>query len=305
LVGPLPISRKFHNRVQWALKSWWERDYDPIVEVLTDTDNPIATATDNTTFIIPNVFNTSCPNTYNYGLWCKNLWMLKRWRDDPKFKDVKWFYRGMDDSWMHMENLVWLARQYDHTKPMAIGERVCDFSNADYPDGGPGFLISRGVIDHPNYYEGWKKALELNKPHGVYDDLIWGLYMRVNNITMIHYHGISHTALYEGSQLYRYYARQKDHDWPLAFRPVAYHQSGKTLQLMPEVHKTMWSVDYGRVVTNPYVPPNCNCVKNVHRKCTWNETLNASGPCTWSSGELKCIGPGPWPNSEPPPTKTS
>lgn len=283
-------SRTFHPRLQWLLTSWWTRDIDSIVTVLSDTTESTFKVGD-VQMEIPNVVNTSCPNTYNYGLWCKNLYMLRDWRDNPKYKYVKWFYRGMDDSWLHLENLVWLTKAYDHREPLVIGEIVCN--QEPYPDGGPGFLISRGLIDHPLVVESWEKALKQNGQHTIFDDVLWGIYMKINNATLVHYHGITHGTLNRNSEVYNYYLKQKDKRWPLNFRPVAYHQQGEDVKLMPDVTRELHQINYGRLSNDLYTPPDCKCHNPGHRRCWWPKS--PGDMCYWSSPHLYCLGPGPWP----------
>lgn len=283
-------SKTFHPRLQWPMKSWWTRDIDSIVTVLSDTSESTFREGEVLTEI-PNVLNTSCPNTYNYGLWCKNKWMLREWRDNPKYKHVKWFYRGMDDSWLHLENVVWLMRSYDYREPLVIGEIVC---NPDpYPDGGPGFFISRGLIDHPLVVESWEQALKQNGPNTIFDDVIWGIYLKINNATLVHYHGITHGTLNRNSEVYNYYIKQKDKRWPLNYRPVAYHQQQHDVEFMPEVTRQLHQINYGRLSNDLYTPPDCKCHNPAHRRCWWPES--PGDMCYWSSPHLYCLGPGPWP----------
>lgn len=276
--------------MQWLLKSWWTRDIDSIVTVLSDTTESTIKL-DEETLQIPNVVNTSCPNTYNYGLWCKNLYMLREWRDNPKYKHVRWFYRGMDDSWVHLENFVWLTKQFDYREPIVIGETVC--KPDPYPDGGPGFIISRGVIDHPLVVESWEAALKKNGRGTIFDDVIWGMYMSINNVTLVHYNGITHGTLHRDSEVYQYILKQKNQKWPLSFRPVCYHQQGGHIEFMPEISKQLLQINYGRLSNNMYTPPDCKCHTPRHRRCWYPGSPDEM--CLWSSRWLHCIGPGPWP----------
>lgn len=283
--------RKLHNRMQWPLKSWWKREFDPIVDVLSDTDDDVFENNEGENMTIPNLRNTGCASSYNLGLCCKNHWMMQNWKDDPKFKDTKWFYRAMDDSWVHLENLVWLAQQYDHTKPMVIGEKVC--TSSQYPDGGPGFLISRAVLEHPQFLSAWNQSVSERKG-AILDDLIWGIYAKKTNISVVHYHGISHAKIHNTSGLYKYYLKQKDKPWPITFRPVAYHQIGNTIEYMPEMDERLHELDYSIPHPDPYTPPNCRCLDSGHKRCGYNVKLTR-GKCFVAQTELECLGPGPWP----------
>ena len=277
------------------MQSWWTREEDPLVEVLSDSNDPRFTDAEGRNVTIPNLRRTGCDSSYQRGLCCKNAWMLKHWKEDPKFKKVKWFYRGMDDSWVHLQNLVWLAQQYDHTKPMVIGEKVCTTVRTEYPDGGPGFLISRGVIDLPNLIPSWDQSVRETVGY-VLDDMVWGLYTKKNSISVVHYHGISHASLTPSSDLYNYYLYQQNHSWPISFRPVAYHQGNEAaINYMPELDRQMKALDFALPHPDPYTPPNCVCLEPVHRRCGYKKELS-KGKCFSASGDLECTGPGPWPN---------
>jgi hypothetical protein len=292
--------------LQWALKSWWTGEYNAIVQVLSDSDeNEIELGDEGRVLQVPNLVNTECPPTYNFGLWCKDLWMLTQWREDPRFSKVKWFYRGMDDTWLHLENLVWLSRQYDHRKAIVIGEMVCE-SRGTYPDGGPGFLISRGVIDHPNALHAFHEALALNDPQPVLDDVIWGLYTKLNNVTLVHNNGISHLSHFAESETYQYFLHQQktEKGWPLNFRPIAYHQKDELLPFMPEMDRSLKAIDFNQPSRDSYSTPGCYCRDGDHRRCSWDKPMydigEDKGGCRWASSSLFCLGPGPWPNSPSP-----
>jgi hypothetical protein len=224
--------------------------------------------------------------------------MLKRWLTDPQFKDVKWFYRGMDDSWLHMENMVWFLSQYDHRKPLLFGERVCYHTNRDYPDGGPGIFMSRGFLEVAGMLDNWNKSLAINHPNTIFDDVIYGIFNKLQNSTLVHYTGISHHSLTRKSQLYNYMTKQKGGKWPVTFRPIAFHQMGKEgLEFMKTVNEELHSIDYGEVDDRPFTMPNCWCAPNIHRRCSYQQGLNHNNPCDWANGHLKCLAPEPWPRA--------
>jgi hypothetical protein len=58
-----------------------------------------------------------CGTDREYGLICKNNIIFKKWIHDPKMKSKKWFFRFMDDTWAHMENMHEYLSTLDHTKP--------------------------------------------------------------------------------------------------------------------------------------------------------------------------------------------
>lgn len=277
------------------MKSWWKRSEDVLFDVLSDSSDSSFLDSEGHNVTIPNLHSTGCDSSYQRGLCCKNAWMLKHWKEEARFKNVKWFYRGMDDSWVHLPNLVHLAAKYDHTKPMIIGERVCTTVHAEYADGGPGFLISRGVIDHPDLLSSWDRGVREIVGY-VLDDMVWGLYAKKNGISVVHEHGFSHASLSPKTEIYNYYLRQEGREWPLTFRPIAYHQGDDAIQYMPEVNKRMTEMDFGIPSKDPYTPPNCLCQETAHRRCGYSPELS-KGKCFGATGELVCYGPGPWPNN--------
>lgn len=292
------MCRKLHHRLQWALKSWWVPEYNSIVEVFSDSTN-----VSSLNFTIPNLVNTGCPPSYNFGLWCKNDFLFERWAKDPKYKNVKWFYRGMDDSGIHMENLIWLTQQYDYRKPIVIGERIC--LHQDYPDGGPGILMSRAFIESPTLRTSWNISLTKRGLSYILDDYLYGKLILLEKAQFYHSSGISHEPFSNNSEIYRYYLRQRGHPWPLSYRPVLYHQAKATLSLMPTVHRDLQGIDFANLETKRlFTPPNCLCWGHIHSRCGWsleimyiNKTRTA---CSWPNGFVHCIfGAAPVPNPLP------
>lgn len=207
----------------------------------------------------------------------------------------------MDDSWLHLENLVWMTKQYDHRQKIIIGEKQCFETDRPYPDGGPGFAISRGVIDSLTLLDNWNKALDMNQPRKIYDDVIWGILIELERITLIHTSSIMHLHMAPDVELYQLYLMQRNRTWGLSFRPVAYHQDGPTLELMPEIDRQLKNIDYGNVSPFPYTPPHCTCpIPRIHMKCvvgTYDQEIHAKGHlCAFNSGPLICHGPGPFPH---------
>lgn len=291
----LASHRSFHHRLQYARQSWWTSDFDPIVEVFSDN------TTSNVTFDLPNLIDTGCDTSYHMGLWCKNMAMFKRWREDPKFADVHWFWRAMDDSAAHFKNMVWLARQYDWRKPIVLGTKDC--WEYDYPDGGPGFLISRGLLNSPTLLDSWNATLstQVRGKTTILDDALWGILIAREKAKFYHNNGFTHNPLNSKSELYNYYLRQRGHEWPVTWRPVAWHSPGKNLQSMPEVYKALHSIDYANLSTTAYHPPLCKCIPGRHSVCAHDTELihrhKKDGPCAWANTWLDCIGVGPFPNS--------
>lgn len=283
------MDRKYHHKIKHILDSWWTKERRNISYVFSDTNNEIE-------FNLPNLVNTGCDESYNYGLYCKNGAMIKYWLSEPKFSKVKWFIRGMDDAYIHLENLHYLTKQYDPSKPIIIGERYCYWSGHDYPNGGPGIILSRAAIENFNW-EMWEHSLKVQTGK-IFDDVIWGDYIHYANITFIHHHGITQEPVEENDhqQLFNYMMDQKNKSWPLSFRPTMIHQRG-SIHLMPWLHQKLHELSYLPIHPDAYDPPLCYCPKdkNVHQKCAWNQKY-AESSCHWSSQTLICLGPGPYIN---------
>lgn len=64
-----------------------------------------------------NAMNEGCKDKdRHWGLICKNRMYLTRWKT---MTNKKWFYRGMDDAYIHWPNMMEYVATLDHTKPYA------------------------------------------------------------------------------------------------------------------------------------------------------------------------------------------
>jgi hypothetical protein len=147
---------------------------------------------------------------------------LRRWMELPELKEKKWFFRVMDDTYIHMANLYDYVSKLDHRVPyvhyppsnpqtphhrlitlllfkysMAIGDRWCHSGGWTYPSGGPGILFSRGFIEKFDL-DRWEKTP--SKWNSGDDDVSWGGYIKDSGIILTHHHGISQTPPYRGGQ---------------------------------------------------------------------------------------------------------
>lgn len=244
---------------------------------------------------IPNVWDTNCLNTYVEGLWCKNAAMIEYWKKSEAHKDVKWFFRIMDDSYLHLENLLDLVEQYDPTEKIVLGDLYCMRENYTYPSGGPGILFSRAVLDDWNW-DDWMAPLVIHdRNRKLMDDVMWGEYLNRRKIPIINHPGISQSPLDPGGELLDFMLQFRYIPWALPFRPVAIHQQ-KRVDRMPMLHQLLHSIPYTPTATQMIELPPCTCRNGSHQKCTWNHDLVDRGVCRWASQSLICLGPGPWPN---------
>lgn len=259
-----------------------------MVTVFSDTRKPESAE-------IPNVYDTECGNTYVEGLWCKNVAMIEYWKHNEKFKDVKWFFRVMDDTYLHLENVLDLVAQYDHRDKILLGDLHCLPDGSTYPSGGPGILFSRGLLDDWNWND-WMKALVLiDRDKEMKDDVMWGMYLERRNISIINHFGITQSPLDAGGELTEYIMSFRNLPWALPFRPVAIHQQ-KRIHRMKALHKILHSIPYNTAANDKIIQlPPCECRRD-HQKCSWNHELVDLEMCRWASQSLICYGPGPWPN---------
>lgn len=269
------------------MESWWTEERRKMVTVFSDTKRPASAQ-------IPNVWDTNCPNTYVEGLWCKNAAMIEYYKTSEAHKDTKWFFRVMDDSYLHLENLLDLVDQYDHTQKVVFGDMYCLRENFTYPSGGPGILFSRGVLDDWNWDDWMGPLVRYNRNNRLIDDVMWGEYLLRRGIPIFHHHGITQAPLDPGGELLDFMLLFRHTPWALPFRPIAIHQANRA-ERMPMLHKLLHSIPYTPTAAKLIDLPECTCRPSSHQKCTYNHALVDRGVCRWASQSLICLGPGPWP----------
>jgi hypothetical protein len=285
---------KLHHRLAHAMESWWNfEEFKDMVTVFSDVGSPHRLPDGRE---IPNIVETDCENTYNVGLWCKNTYMWKYWRSKPEFKDVQWFVRVMDDSYVHMENLLDLVKQYNSSERTVIGDKHCAHTGHPYPSGGPGVLFSRGLLE--DFDEAtWKRPVEeAISPSRVFDDVIWGDYLNLRNVPIINHMGIEQTPNRLEAPQWHYWMRFENglgNLWNLPYRPVLLHQHGMPMN-MTYLHIKLHNITYSPLADQLVEIPECKCPGFRHQKCVWNQDLTDRGRCQWGFERLECIGPGPW-----------
>lgn len=236
---------------------------------------------------------TGCPTTYTLGLWCKNMMMLRAWKTDPRYKDVQWFYRSMDDTFVHLENLMWLTKQYDSNTPVVLGERVCYWSGIMYPDGGPGFVVSRKFVEMWSE-ETFNATLEMHEGETI-DDVMWGQLLQNMNVQLTHYSGFQHAHLTNEKKdnPYHYFMRHKQGPWPLKFRPIGIHQGVRGgLAFLPKLTYDLHQINYDDLDPNAVDSPQCDCGPRgeiMHGRCSYAPHYPSTG-----NGNMLDYGPGPW-----------
>lgn len=293
-------SRDYHHKLEQALSSWWNTTRFPnLVTVVSDTYDGQVIVEDFGANVrrltVPNVWDSGCSSSYNRGLWCKNGAIIKKWQTDPQYKDVKWFARVMDDSYLHLENMLHLFDQYDHTQPYVFAEHWCKtLGSIDYPTGGPGILFSRGVLDSWNW-RAWNLANDLPEAE-ILDDVLWGEYLAHPNVSIpiTNHFGMSQFSWRSDSSVLLYYMSFSyglDRLWPMDFRPVALHQHKSDIS-MATLHKRLHNIAYEPVAPKIYKTRPCFCTGDQHGKCIWDYELKER--CRWSTDLLRCVAKGPF-----------
>jgi len=273
------------ERLNQLLDSWISGGREAMVEVFSDTN-------DGSFLMRPDLKmrDCGCPASYTTGLWCKNLVMMRAWKTEARYKDVKWFYRAIDDTFIHLENLMWLTKQYDHNQSILIGEKVCYWTGVEYPDGGPGFVMSRKFVDMWSE-ELWNMTLATHEGETI-DDLMWGQLLDRMRMPMTHYPGIRHSELLDTSGIYQYFMKHANGPWPLKFRPVAYHQGiAGGMEFLPQLTYDLHQIAYDNVHPGAVDAAPCGCGRRKikHGRCSYEPNYLRS-----DYGEMTDLGPGPW-----------
>lgn len=273
-----------HNRLAFQRASWWTQERIDMVEVYSDVDHDTS---------VPNLIFSHCDSSYHYGLWCKNTHMLQMWQT-PRYRNFKWFIRANDDSYYHLENIYDLVKGLDHEKPIVIGEKFCsDNPDGTYPSGGPGIILSRGFVQNVDW-EKWYNPLKKKLKVGLFfEDVLWGRYLNdTGNIEFIQHHGISQSPMLPRSGHLNLFMEYRNRPWPLPFRPLAYHQSGKWSS-MPLLHRKLHAIDYYPPANAIFELPECKCRYNFHSRCMWDTKKKGPKlPCRWDGLLQECLGPG-------------
>ncbi|RCN44428.1 N-acetyllactosaminide 3-alpha-galactosyltransferase [Ancylostoma caninum] len=116
------------------------------------------------------------------------LWSKTReaftWAYNNVLDDYEWFLKADDDTYMHMENLRALLKEYSPDDALAIGHQFK--SQGDYPDyhsGGAGYVLSRESVRRL-VSEGFANVSACNKPHHS-EDVFIGICLKELNITVV------------------------------------------------------------------------------------------------------------------------
>jgi len=296
-------TEKYHSRIMESMNSWWNyEEFKDVVTVFSDTANNQSVEVGRP---IANVIDTGCESTYNYGIWCKNTYMLEYWRNDPKFLNVKWFVRAMDDTYLHLENILNEVSKHDHREKVVIGEKWCKQGRHEFPVGGSGFIFSRAVL-YDYDWSSWSLSIKNVKSMNEFiDDMVWGEYLQRRGIEITHHGGVHQFPMYPGMPLYRYWMQfhsstniAKLHPWNMDFRPLLLHHQGLPIP-MQLLHQNLHELQYTPVLDSTHKDfitiPKCVCNSDrVIRKCYHSKRLLESGSCHRPDENMQCIAPATW-----------
>lgn len=285
----------FHKRIHEALSSWWNlEEFEDLVTIFSDSVDGVVNAEGKK--LVGSV-KTYCDTTYHTGLWCKNQYMFEYWLNDTRFDKVQWFVRVMDDSYVHMENLLDLVSKYDPKEKIVLADKFCTHYSIPYPVGGAGIVFSRAVLEDFNVTH-WHAPYKLaqKERREIWDDVAWGDYLHLRKIPTINHFGIHQASNRPDSPHWNYwmnFEKGNGRKWNLPYRPVLLHQHGAPMP-MKFVHEKLHNLSYTPLAEQVMQIPDCKCPIGKHQKCVWDQQLTDSGLCKWGFERLQCIGPGPW-----------
>lgn len=279
------------QKIHLQLRSWLKPFYD-IVTVISDSNDNLS----GDKLPIPGFVNSyatefKCDSSYQVGLWCKNKLMIHRWKAHPDYnKDVRWYIRLMDDTYVHEENLAALLSSIPHSdKPTYIGDQWCHDTNHSYLYGGSGMVFNKAVLETfdddlwesiPGRYSGLQNL----------DDLCWGAYMtHTSPVNLIHHHGFTHI---DSSRLEHeiWELVTRDHvqsPWPL----VMIHLAHDAYIRMEDVHRMIHEADpllKFKAGVSDAVPAPCNCVPGFHSRCLARKAFLQDSECRWVGYKWRC-----------------
>lgn len=189
-----------HDKVN-LLRQSWMKDYllGKSIFVVSDKDEP-----EN------HILDSGCSDRVA-GLSCKTIFLFKTlYERDPH---AKWYLRAMDDTYVHLPNLLQHLSQYDHHSPLIIGMRqvISPVNNAQrfeesqgpqyrsieifYPQGGCGWVLSNEYVRRMLQPDNLAALNNYFYKHWMIDDLAMGEYTEKHmKIALLSNKGFSHIA---------------------------------------------------------------------------------------------------------------
>jgi hypothetical protein len=189
-----------HEKV-YRLRKSWMKDYllGKSVFVISDKAEP-----ENS------IIDSGCSDGLA-GLSCKTLFLFKSlYERDP---NAKWYLRAMDDTYVHLPNLLSYLAQYDSSTPLIIGMRQVispvnqeqrfeesqgpQYRQAElfYPQGGCGWVLSNEYVRRMLQGENLEMLNWFFYKYWMVDDLAMGDFTEKHmKIALLSYKGFSHIS---------------------------------------------------------------------------------------------------------------
>jgi len=265
-------SNKYHDRLRVAHEDWGHKWVERGL-LWYYSDRP-----DN----ITNLIHTErCDDSYHgpLGLCCKTRYLFEHLQKVRP--DADWFLRAMDDTYIFVENVARLVKKLDPEQPWLIGAKNCQRhavgsfgkyfqptpARAFFPDGGPGWLVSKGFLKVVNpHWNMWDEIVRTVMP---VDDCAFGVFAAAHDIGIIHYKGFSQEpGDYPTCKECPYLCNNIGNKWTKPWIPVTFHQHWHGILGKPNELKTLDAVlhmnfDFDEV--NPYqeFPQKCGCNQTI------------------------------------------
>jgi len=218
------------------------------------------------------------------GLCCKTIFLYKHLYENAPH--VKWFMRVMDDTYVHLPNVLEHISHYDENVPLLLGVRqvispkINDWQRFEdtqgpeyadieemYPQGGAGWILSRAYIQKMLEPENLKQLSLHFEKHNNLDDLGFGDYTyNYMKVPVTHNKGFAHiTWELAGCPD----PNQICPDEPRAtFNTTFYSLHSRTKwQQMPDVHKIFVHGSF----TGEYIPSAVHNDRALWRLCKCKE----------------------------------
>ena len=100
------------------------------------------------------------------------------------YDDADWFLKADDDTYVIVENLRYLLKDYDTTEPLYMGRRFKPYIQQGYMSGGAGYLLSKAALKKL-VVQGLKDPSKCRQDHGGAEDLEMGSCMQRLNVKIV------------------------------------------------------------------------------------------------------------------------